>query len=62
MIHKITHTSDINNAQIIFTSFKQGMVKGCDKYFAIKMDRSHSMVLEINEEEANRVILEKKEE
>ncbi|OHT10571.1 Structural maintenance of chromosomes protein 3 [Tritrichomonas foetus] len=45
-------------AQIIFTTFKNELLEGCDKYFAVKYDRGHSTCLEINSEEAHSIVTE----
>jgi hypothetical protein len=44
--------------QIIFTTFKTGLLENCDKYFAVRYTKGHRAVVEISAGDAERLVTE----
>lgn len=62
LINNICHPKEGEGAQIIFTTFKPELLESCDKYFAVQIDRGHSLSKEIRLEEAQRIVVEQKDD
>ena len=48
-------------AQFILTTFKEELLRSCEKFFGIKSEKGHSIVKEIDQEKSLQIIQEKQE-